>query len=239
MPLVRLKVLPVSAAAVLAACLGGGIMQGNDVGRGEPPPRIDLPRADGDAGSGLERALAGRRSVRRFTARPLTLEQAGELLWACAGRSADGVTGATRTVPSAGGIYPLRVYLAAGDVRGLAAGVYRYLPEEHELQLQSGEDRRRALAEAALGQMFIARAPASVVITARTARTARRYGARAQRYVHIEAGHAAQNLCLEAVALGLGTVPVGAFVDEGVGRVLEVDLQEEQPLYILPVGTPE
>ncbi|MFW6181752.1 MAG: SagB/ThcOx family dehydrogenase [Spirochaetota bacterium] len=214
-------------------------MLGNDVGRGGSPSRVDLPRVEGETGVSLERVLAGRRSVRRFADRPLSMKQAGRLLWACAGRSADGVTGATRTIPSAGGIYPLRVYLAAGSVQGLEAGVYRYLPEEHRLLLQAGGDLRRDLARAALQQGFIARAPASVVITARTARTARRYGARAQRYVHIEAGHAAQNLSLEAVALQLGTVPVGAFIDEQVAEVIGVDMKEEQPLYILPVGFPE
>lgn len=214
-------------------------MQGNDVGRGEPPSRVDLPRMERDTGVSLEQALAGRRSVRRFADQPLTLRQVGRLLWACTGRSVDGVSGATRTIPSAGGIYPLRVYLVAGPGGDLAAGVYRYLPEDHALRVQAGGDRRRALARAALEQGFIARAHASVVITAQTARTARRYGARAQRYVHIEAGHAAQNLCLQAVALGLGTVPVGAFIDDEVSSVLGIDRGQEQPLYILPAGAPE
>jgi SagB-type dehydrogenase family enzyme len=109
--------------------------------------------------------------------------------------------------------------------------------EEFELQAGVGGDRRGALGEAALGQAFIAAAPASVVIAAVYGRTTRKYGERGVRYVHMEAGHAAQNACLECTALGLGTVPVGAFHDGAVSAVLGL-ADGVEPLYLMPVGHP-
>jgi SagB-type dehydrogenase family enzyme len=164
----------------------------------------------------------------------LTLASVGQLLWA-----AQGVTSSTgeRTAPSAGALYPLEIFLAAGTVDGLAAGVYRYSPQDHALRLHLADDRRRELAAAALEQSAVEDASAVLVIAAVYARTARKYGTRAERYVHIEVGHAAQNVYLQAQALGLGTVIIGAFDDEAVGRVLELD-PAEASLALMPVGTP-
>ena len=177
----------------------------------------------------LEEVLAARRSERDFTREPLTLDDLSQLLW-----SAQGITepdGRGRAAPSAGGTYPLELYV----VNHL--GLYHYLPSDHSLEVLGEDDLRPALAEAALGQQHVADAPAVVVITAVFARTEERYGERAERYVYLEAGHAAQNVLLQAVALDLGAVPVGAFHDEDVRRLLGLPA-DHVPLYLIPVGHP-
>jgi len=215
-------------AGLFVAAQGGGEMEGKI---------IKLPEPAHKGSVSLEEAINRRHSVREFRKEELTLNEVSQLLWACAGRTFDSVTGATRTYPSAGGLYPLEMYLAAGDVDGLAAGIYHYLAGEHALTLEHSGDVRRELAHAALGQFFIAEAPASIVISAVYERTAMRYGERGRiRYVHMDAGHAAQNVYLQAVALGLGTVTVGAFDDERVKKVLR--LTRGEPLCIMPVGKP-
>ena len=123
-------------------------------------------------------------------------------------------------MPSAGATYPLEVYLVSGNVQGLASGIYKYNPKKHELIKVIDGDAREKLANAALSQNFVKEAFADIIITAVYERTIWRYGDRGIRYVHIEAGHAAQNICLEVVALGLATVPVGAFHDDHVKSIL-------------------
>jgi SagB-type dehydrogenase family enzyme len=201
------------------------------LGRGGIHP---LPSARLVGDMTLEEAIAARRSIRDYTGQPVTLAEVGQLLWAAQGITSE--RGA-RSAPSAGGTYPLEVYLVAGDVEGLPPGVYRYRPKSHDLMEWSAEDRRAALAVASLNQAWVRTAAVDVVITAVYARTTQTYGERGVRYVHLEAGHAAQNLCLQAVALGLGSVVVGAFYDEEVQRVLELPADHE-PLYVIPVGRP-
>ena len=195
---------------------------------------LSLPKSVIGDSSSFEAILRDRRSVREFEASPLPLASVGQLLWA-----AQGVTSSAseRTAPSAGALYPLEIFLATGRVDGLAPGVYRYSPRRHALRPHLADDRLRALAAAALGQSAVNDASAVLVIAAVYARTARKYGARAERYVHIEVGHAAQNVYLQADALELGTVIIGAFDDEAVGRVLELD-PAEAPLALMPVGKP-
>lgn len=194
--------------------------------------KLPMPRRDGDMA--LEAALLQRRSVRRFGPRPLSLAHAAQLLWA-----GQGVTSKRggRTAPSAGATYPLEVHLAAGAVSSLPAGLYRYQPETNELKAEADGDLRNALVDTAYGQAWLADAPAVMVITGVERRTAKRYGRRARRYVHMEAGHVAQNIALQAVALGLASTPVGAFDDDRLHRLLGVPAAE-RPLYLLPVGHP-
>jgi SagB-type dehydrogenase family enzyme len=130
----------------------------------------------------------------------------------------------------------LEVYLVAGNVDGLAAGVYHYLPVEHALNRVSGGDKRSDLAEAALNQEWIADAPGVIVIAGVFSRTNVKYGERTTRYVYMEAGSAAQNVYLQAESLGLGTVFVGAFYELMVQSALELT-EEEIPLVIMPVGS--
>jgi SagB-type dehydrogenase family enzyme len=195
--------------------------------------RLPAPRLDGDVS--VERALALRRSIRDYRDTPLALADVSQLLWA-----AQGVTSPRegyRTAPSAGATYPLELYTVSGRIMGLTAGVYRYAPHQHDLVVVRGGDVRTALAAAALGQTFIEQAAIILVIAAVYERTTRRYGERGIRYVHMEAGHASQNVYLQAVALRLGTVVVGAFDDTRVQQILQIPAGEH-PLYLMPVGRP-
>lgn len=198
-------------------------------------PGVPLPPPRTDGEMSLEQALARRRSVRDFAAASLTLEHVAQLLWAAQGVS-DPV-GGRRTAPSAGALYPLEIYAVVARVAALPAGVYRYVPGSHSLERVRAGPAAASLAEAALSQTAVAEAPLTLAVTADFSRTTGKYGERGRRYVVLEAGHAAQNVCLQAVALGLGAVPIGAFSDESAARILGLS-RAETLLYLLPVGEP-
>jgi SagB-type dehydrogenase family enzyme len=200
----------------------------------DPIKSIKLPEPRKQGSLSVEEAIQARRSIREYIGQLLSLGEVGQLLW-----SAQGVTSpwGARAAPSAGATYPLELYVVAGTVEGLAPGVYRYGPEEHILVSVRTEDMRAALAEACLGQECVAEGAIDVVLSVVYERTTETYGERGHRYVHLEAGHAAENLCLQAVALGFGTVPIGAFSDDLVQAVVGMSA-EEQPLYVIPVGKP-
>jgi SagB-type dehydrogenase family enzyme len=196
------------------------------------PSSIKLPEPLTDSGASFEQVLSLRRSVRTFTAEPLTLSEVAQLLW-----SAQGITGhnGLRTAPSAGALYPLEIYLVAGNMTDLQTGVWNYLPHNHRLKHLGGTDIRAPLAHAALEQAWIREAAAVVIFTAVFERTSRKYGERGMRYVHIEAGHAAENLFLQAVSLDLNSVVVGAFRDDAVRNTLGLP-EDQVPLILMPVG---
>ncbi len=199
-------------------------------GGGAGPVALPAPRGDGPLS--VEGALASRRSVRAYRKEPLTLAELGQLLWAAQGITAHW---GGRSAPSAGATYPLEVFAVVGEVEGLAPGVYQYQPKGHGLLRRKTGDVRAELSRAALGQAWVREASVVLVLAARYERTTQRYGERGVRYVHLEVGHAGQNIYLQATALGLGTVAVGAFSDEEVQRLLGI---EEAPLYLMPVGRP-
>ena len=192
----------------------------------------DLPITGPETNNCLNQILQRRRTHRAFASRPLSLVEVTQLLWAAQGVSSQA---GLRTAPSAGALYPLELHLLSGDVDGLPAGRYRYDPMHQSLHAESRGDLRQIVAAAALQQDWIAQAPAVFVISAVDTRTTRKYGKRGIRYVHMEAGHAAQNLLLQAAALRLAAAIVGAFVDEELQRLLDLPGQE-RPLLILPVG---
>jgi len=196
--------------------------------------KITLPEPVYDSETSLEEALLARRSVRDFNEESVTLQQLSQLLWA-----GQGITDPSgkRTAPSAGALYPLKLYVVAGNVEGLAVGIYEYEPETHTLVKIMDGDQRQSLAQAALGQTSVENGAINIIITAIYEITTVKYGERGIRYVHMEAGHAAQNICLEAVVLKLGAVTVGAFDDAGVQQVLQLH-DDEVPLYIIPLGNP-
>jgi len=204
---------------------------------------LPSPRLEGKVS--LEETIVRRRSVRRYRRELLELSQLSQILW-----SAQGTTGSgrLRAVPSAGATYPLDVFVVVGEqgviVREskqtpekLQSGVYHYEADSHSLSLHKAADLRPDLAKASLDQEFIIDAPVDIVLCALYDRTSRRYGKRGERYVHMEVGHAGQNIHLQAVALGLATVEVGAFRDEEVREVLGLE-EQVKPLYIMPVGRP-
>jgi SagB-type dehydrogenase family enzyme len=217
---------------IAMTCLA--LMDGSpDENAPEPNPRrIALPQPRQDGEVSVERALRARRSVRAYANDALTMGEIAQMLWAAQGiTDADGL----RTAPSAGALYPLELYLGAANVDGLEPGVYQYAPHAHALVPLREGDRRKAVASAALGQECVETAPALLVIAAVYARTAKKYGSRAERYAHIEVGHAVQNVYLQAEAMGMGTVMVGAFDDKALARALGLP-KEEAPLAIMPLG---
>ena len=198
---------------------------------------ITLPEPQVRGETSVEQAILERRSVRRFTSDELTLNQVSQILWAAGGVTVDGVTGPTRAYPSAGGIYPLEIYLVAGAVKALEPGVYKYDWRKHSITLIKKGDVRAALSRASLGQRMIQEAPITIVVTAFSGKVKRRYGERGvTRYVSMDAGHLGQNVHLQAQSMGLGTVMVGAFTDDSVAEVLGV--KDDTPIYIMPVGKP-
>ena len=199
-----------------------------------PMRAISLPAPRSEASGSLESALWSRRSVRDFADRSIALAEAAQLLWAAQGvNRPDG----RRTAPSAGATYPLELYLLAARVDGLAAGLYRYRPSTHDLVATGAEVRLADLPGAATRQTWMTGAAAVVAFAAVYERTAGRYAARSERYVPMEVGHAAQNVYLQAAALGLGTTFVGAFNDSAVARTLNLPA-DQRPLGLMPVGHP-
>jgi len=185
----------------------------------------------------LEESIARRRSVRDFTAESISQSQLSQILWATQGIT--DTSSRLRSVPSAGATYPLEIFVVCGKdcVAGIGEGIYHYNIGSHSLTLRHEGDVRLELARVSLHQEFIYEAPVDIVICALYNRTTSGYGRRGERYVHMEVGHAGQNIYLQATALGLATVAIGAFNDEQVRGVLRLDRQYE-PLYIMPVGKP-
>jgi SagB-type dehydrogenase family enzyme len=207
--------------------------------------KLPSPRLKGEVS--LEETILRRRSIRRYQKQPVELSQLSQVLW-----SAQGITGTGgfRAAPSAGATYPLEIFVAIGKQgvimrevptasrqapEELASGIYHYEVDAHSLTLQKSGDLRPDLARAALDQEFIVEAPVDIVICAIYYRTSYRYGGRGERYVHIEVGHVGENIHLQALALGLATVEVGAFHDEEVRKVLGVQ-EQTKPVYIMPLG---
>ncbi|MBN2381139.1 SagB/ThcOx family dehydrogenase [candidate division WOR-3 bacterium] len=220
-----MKALPLLGVLLFIACpKEGALGKSNDCTVTLPDP-VRTDRS-------IEECMSLRRSVRSFSADTLSLAQLSNLLWA-----AQGVTEPVRgfrTTPSAGATYPLEVYVFDSN------GVFHYEPGAHKITIAKSGDQRAELARACLNQGCVKAAPTSIVLCAVPERTSARYGERAMRYIYMEAGHTAQNIHLEAVALGLGSVPVGAFDDEAVAKLLDLDkaIQETVPLYVIPVGVP-
>lgn len=197
---------------------------------------ITLPEPRRKSNVSLEEAIAKRRSIRDFKDEAIGIEEVSQLLW-----SAQGITDNVnkfRTAPSAGALYPLEVYIVIRRVKDLDPGVYKYLPHQHKLVFIKEGDISTKLVREALWQDWIAKSSIIIVISAIFERTTVKYGKRGIQYVYMEAGHSAQNVCLQAVTLGFGTTTVGAFNDEGIKQLLNMK-EEEIPIYILPIGIPK
>lgn len=200
-----------------------------------------LPRPDFQ--SGLAALIHDRQSCRAFAERPLAAAALGALLGGAYGVTAalDGSDGPwlTRAVPSAGGLYPLELYVVTRHVEGVPDGLHHYHVLDHGLELLRSGDLRRELGRCLLGQHECAGANVVCLFTAVFERTLRKYGARGYRYALLEAGHAAQNLCLLAVERGLGSICLGGFADTRLNRCLGVDGVEEAALYGVAIGHPD
>ncbi len=223
------------AVVMLCMMTGFALSQSNGMTNTMPEYKsetIKLPEPAQDSNTSIEEAILKRRSVRTYKDSPLTLKEISQLLWA-----AQGITNPRgfRAAPSAGALYPLEIYVIAGNVNDLPDGIYNYKPLKHELVRIVKGDKRDELCNAALGQSSIRTAAAVIVFSAVYERTTMKYGDRGIKYVHIETGHAAQNVFLQAVSLDLGTVVIGAFHDDAVTELLKMP-DREKPLYIMPVG---
>ena len=190
---------------------------------------VELPTPERNGPLSLEQVLDERRSVRDYSTTPLTLDEIGQLLWAGQGITDDGA--GYRTTPSAGARYPLELYAIT------ATDLMHYLPAGHRVEQRADTTTLAALPDTAFGQEFVGSAPLVVVVAADPARTEQEYGAMAGDLVNREAGHAAQNLLLQATALGLAAVPVGGFDPAAVARLLALP-PGETVLYLIPVGRP-
>jgi SagB-type dehydrogenase family enzyme len=193
---------------------------------------IILPKPSLKSNVSLEEAIFKRRSHREFLNKDLDLNQIGQILWAGQGITEEKYGIKFRTAPSAGALYPMELYVFTKE------GIFHYLPTGHKLIQISNRDLREKLSMDAWGQKFISQAPLSIVICAVYSRTTKKYGQRGIRYVHMEAGHIAQNIILEATALGLASVCVGAFDDSAVRNSLSISADQE-PLYIIAIGYPK
>jgi len=190
--------------------------------------KIELAKPNFEGNLTLEKSIYKRISIRRFQSKPIEIEKISQLLWA-----AQALKGQNRTVPSAGGTYPLEFYVNLKD-----KGLFYYNYKQKILEQDSNSEISDKLGSAALGQMFISQAPLVIIICADYSRTRKRYGERGTRYVHIEVGHCAQNIHLQAVSLGLGSVPIGAFNDKEMKSTLKLP-KELDPIYIIPIGYPK
>ena len=192
------------------------------------PTVVELPSPELTGTVSLEQSLHDRRSAREYAATPLTLDEIGQLLWAGQGITDDD---GHRTAPSAGARYPLELYAVT------ATELMHYLPAGHRVEQRADTTILGALPEAAFDQEFVGNAPLVVVIAADPARTEQEYGAMAGDLVQREAGHAAQNILLQATALGLVAVPVGGFDPATVEGLLALP-PDQAVQYLIPIGRP-
>ncbi len=214
--------------------------QTKDEGNQMKSESIQLPSPVLKGDFTLEEVLYKRRSIRSYSGSQMSLQHLSQILW-----SAYGVTepkdrpphirGGFKTAPSAGARYPLEVYVIVGNVEGIRAGIYRYLPENHSIVLLIEGDFRVQARVAARNQMMVEQAPVTVVYTADFERTTSRYGERGKNYVYVDLGHSAQNVYLQAEALGMHSCAIGAFVDEDINKVMQLP-PNETVIYMMPVG---
>lgn len=206
---------------------------------------IQLPAPRYDSSTSIEKALSARKSIRAFSEESLSISDISQILWAAQGITRKMETapptfkyawqGGYRTAPSAGALFPLEIYLVAGNVEGLVKGVYKYVPQSHSLEKNLEGDMRAQISDAALKQEPVRKGAALIVIAAVYERTSVKYGERAERYVPIEVGHVGQNVYLQGISLGIWAVMVGAFDDEALKKALRLPGQED-PLAIMPLG---
>lgn len=197
---------------------------------------IPLPKPD-FTGLPFEEGLKKRRSARSYTDQPITLSELSQLLYAAQGSTGYEDGFALRAAPSAGALYPFEIYAVVMQVKGLKPGIYHYLTKSHTLeQVKTGVFKGK-LIEASLGQEMVGQAAVTFILTSISDRTTYKYGERGYRYVYIEAGHISQNIFLQSVSLGLGSVCVGAFFDDKINDLIGVDGHKETAIYLHCVGS--
>ena len=197
---------------------------------------IKLPKG-AHRGMLLEQAIKNRRCIRDYSRETLSLADLSQLLY-----SAQGITGERhgvklRAAPSAGALFPMELYVFVRNIKDLKPGLYHYLPQEHSLKVIRTGNLSDDLMKAGLNQAALKKADLVIALSAVPSRMDWKYGSRTMRYIHIEAGHIAQNVLLQAVSLGLGAVPIGAFKDSAVDRLLGINGKIQVSVYLIAVGT--
>jgi SagB-type dehydrogenase family enzyme len=201
---------------------------------------IQLPQPEFKGNVSVEEAIKARRTIREFSPQPATLKELSQLLWSAMGITGELVKGEKtfklKTVPSAGGLYPLNVYVSVKEkgVEDLAPGIYKYNPEGHSIQLVIEGDQTKKLEEACVGQE-IGTAAFTFIITAESYKTTKKYAERAVRYIYQESGHLGQNLQLQGEAMGFGTWLIGAYWDGKLVDILKLSYMET-PVYVIAAG---
>ncbi|WP_148688151.1 SagB/ThcOx family dehydrogenase [Methanopyrus sp. SNP6] len=227
------RIIVPAVIAVAVGCLAYLYLHPSE-GVSEVPikARVELPKPLKMEMS-VSEALEKRRSIREYRDEPITLKELSTVLWA-----AQGITDPRgfRTAPSAGALYPLRVFVVVRKVEGLAPGIYVYDPKTHTLGLVRRGDFTAELQRACLDQEWVGRAAVDLVIVGYERVLRPKYGERSFRYMALEAGHVGQNVYLACTALGLGTVAVGAFYDDRVKEILGITEGDAVPLYVFPIG---
>ncbi|MBM4403746.1 MAG: SagB/ThcOx family dehydrogenase [Candidatus Cloacimonetes bacterium] len=202
---------------------------------GNQPPGITIPLPEPmiTGSVSVEQAIHQRRSTRSFKDESLSIAQISQILYSAQGISHQ--ERGLRTAPSAGAIYPLELYAIIGKADDIDPGLYRYQPTTHSLALIQTGDLRQSIISKVSRQAFVASAPISLILTVAYERISERYSERGMMYAHMEVGHVGQNVHLQAEALGLGTVMVGAFNESELAKQMALP-DGEIPLYIMPVG---
>jgi len=198
--------------------------------------RVSLPDPTASPSMPLAQILTNRKSRRRYTSEPITIDELSFMLWACAGIREEYRGMTFRTAPSAGALYPIETYIVVNNVDGLAQGLYHYGVEDHCLEVIALGNLAKQTSEAALGQEMCAQSAVTFIWTAVFQRTKWKYGERSQRYIYLDAGHVAENLALSAVALGLGSCQIAALFDDEVNALVGVDGASEGVVYMSSVG---
>ena len=220
--------------------------KGKDIGWGGQVPlykeyesasKVKLPSPDFE-GLSVEEAVRKRRSERHFADKAMSLEQLAQVLLSAGGITYSSNGWDFRAAPSGGALYPIEIYVIALNVDTLSDGLYHFQVSDNSLELIKEGDFGRQIHRAANEQEAVGSSPVTLILTARFDRSTVKYGDRGYRYIYIEVGAICENIYLEATSLGLGTVAVGAFHDDGLNRLLEIDGADEAALLVMPLGIP-
>lgn len=195
--------------------------------------KVYLPKEFSKQGLSLDDAIRKRRSARDYSGKSISKLDLSRLLYYTYGYIENDP--AKRTVWSIEGLYPIEIYIVVNNVRGISRGIYHYNSREHALELLKEGDYRFRIANACLGQKLVGGANVAIIKTALFERVAH-FGDRGYRYIHLDAGAIGENIYLEAVSMGLGVCGIGAFFDDQINKMLDIDGVTEVVIYVTSVG---
>ena len=197
---------------------------------------IHLPTPKFDEDLPFWNVIMNRQSLRKFSREALDLEQVSLLLFGISGITRNFPQFAYRTVPSAGGLFPIETYTVINNVEGIDQGIYHYNIKDHVLECLKLGDYRIEAMKACLDQKMVYDSAITFVWTAIIERSKWKYLQRCYRYIYMDAGHIGQNFYLVAEALGLGACTIGAIYDNELNILLEIDGVEETSIYVGVIG---